>query len=82
LICGTRVAGFDITIRAAEFAPSLVCQIGAASKLLPGITVTLLADDVIERLQSLHVLGVKPDLTGSLASALMARAWPGTNQRA
>ena len=83
-----RVDGTDITIRAAELAPFLVCQYGANRQLLPGSTVALLADDVIERLRSLRVLNVEPDLTGSLAATLLAAArrerrltclgWPGT----
>src|SRR5262249_53723007 len=54
------VDGTEITIRAAEFAPFLVCQYGANRQLLPGSAVALLADDVIERLRSLQVLGVEP----------------------
>jgi SAM-dependent methyltransferase len=69
-----RVDGTDITIRAAEFAPFLVCQYGGNRQLLPGSAVALLADDVIERLKSLQVLDVEPDLTGSLAATLLAAA--------
>ena len=66
--------GTEITIRAAEFPPFLVCQFGAKRQLLPGSAVALLAEDVIERLRSLQVLGVEPDLTGSLAATLLAAA--------
>jgi hypothetical protein len=69
-----RVADTDITISVADFAPFLVCQFGADKKLLPGTAITLLAADILERLQTLQVLSVEPHVAGTLAATLLAAA--------
>lgn len=56
----------------AEYAPFLLLRDGPSRRLLPGSALPLIADDIVERMRSLRLLGIDPDLTGALAPALLA----------